>query len=128
MLIAEGNLEPGQDVLQLLFVLLPHTLLDGLGQMTVAVILQCGQEHLSSSSLLSWHHDWHNLHGQLAVLDESGVLHHEVHFAFGPVLWPLPPVLLVMGVQHRPEDICHHPNKDLISLHLAVRAGLKPVS
>ena len=131
MLIAEGNLEPGQDVLQLLFVLLPDTLLDGLGQMTVAVILQCGKEHLSPSSsllpaLLLLTHI--NLHGQLAVLDESGVLHHEVHFAFGPVLRPLPPVLLVMGVQHRPEDICHHPNKDLISLHLAVRAGLKPVS
>ena len=49
MLVAEGNLEPGQDILQPLFMLLPDTLLDGLGQMTIAVILQCGQEHLSSS-------------------------------------------------------------------------------
>ena len=53
MLVTEGELEPGQDVLQSLLVLLAHTLLDGLGQVTVTVILDSRQEHLEMSSLSS---------------------------------------------------------------------------
>ena len=109
MLVTEGYLEPGEDVPQLLLVLLPHTLLDGLRQVTVAVVLDGRQEHL---------------HGELPVLYQCGVLHHNADLALGPT--PLLLVVAVARVQQHPETehdqhVSHH------SGHLAVRAGLLPV-